>query len=197
MIGHLHGRLLRKQPTQLLVDVGGVGYRVHTPLSTFYRLPAPGLEASLSIHTHVRDDAIQLFGFATEDELQLFERLITVSGVGPRLALAILSGIDASDLVLALRSSDATRLTRIPGVGKRTAERLILELRDKVTVLASDPEPSAPLSTPIKDDVMSALANLGYNRSDAERALERALRQVPAATFEELLRVTLRLASGA
>jgi Holliday junction DNA helicase RuvA len=197
LIGHLHGRLLRKQPQQALIDVGGVGYRVHTPLSTFYRLGVLGQDVALSIHTHVRDDAIQLFGFATDDELALFERLIAVSGVGPRLALSILSGIDVVDLIAALRNSDIARLTRVPGVGKRTAERLVLELRDKMAGFVPATEEPAPPSASLKDDVVSALANLGYSRADAERALSRALRQAPEANFEDLLRVTLQVASGA
>ncbi len=194
MIGYLRGSLLSKQPQQALIDVGGVGYRVHIPLSTFYRLQLPGTEVALCIHTHVRDDALQLYGFATEGELALFERLITVSGVGPRLALSILSGIDVPDLTRALGAGDMARLTCVPGVGKRTAERLIVELRDKMAALT----PTGDTVTPggINDDILSALANLGYNRLDAERALDRARRESPEATFEALLRVTLRLASG-
>lgn len=192
MIGHLRGRIQRKQPSEVLLEVGGVGYRVHVPLSTFYRLGDPGTEAALLVHTHVREDALQLFGFFTEQEQSLFERLIDVSGVGPRLALGILSGIEAADLVAALRAGDLVRLTRIPGVGKKTAERLVVELRDKMPAAASETAAAAPPEA-LNDDVLSALANLGYPRPQAERALERALRQSPDARFEDLLRLTLRL----
>ena len=137
MIAHVRGRLVRKEPQEAVVDVGGVGYRVAIPLSTFYRIGEAGDEVSLLTHTHVREDTLALFGFLTPGEQALFERLIAVSGVGPKLALSILSGIEAPDLVSALRTSDVARLTRIPGVGKKTAERLVLELKDKVQNLAS------------------------------------------------------------
>lgn len=195
MIGHLRGRIQRKQPTELLLDVGGVGYRIFIPLSTFYRLGEPGSEAALLVHTHVREDALQLFGFLSSDEQALFERLIAVSGVGPRLALGILSGIDAPELAAALRAGDIVRLTRVPGVGKKTAERLVLELRDKIPAPSVEPT-AAPAPSALKDDVLSALANLGYPRPQAERALERALRQAPDAGFEALLRSTLQLVSA-
>jgi Holliday junction DNA helicase RuvA len=195
LIGHLRGRILRKQPNEVLLDAGGVGYRIHVPLSTFYRLGEPGAEAALLVHTHVREDALQLFGFFSEQEQSLFERLIDVSGVGPRLALGILSGIEAAELVAALRAGDLARLTRIPGVGKKTAERLVVELRDKMPASVSEPA-AAPPPSALADDVLSALANLGYPRPQAERALERALRQSPDARFEDLLRLTLRLVSA-
>jgi len=197
LIGHLRGRVLRKKPQELVLDVGGVGYRVQIPLSTFYRLGEPGDEAALQIHTHVREDALALFGFLTEREQELFERLIEVSGVGPRVALAILSGIEAADLVEALRAGDLARLTRIPGVGKKTAERLVVELRDKMPAVAADAPPAAPSASALKDDVLSALANLGYTRAHADRALERALAQDPDARFEDLLRLTLRVLAAA
>lgn len=198
MIGHLRGRILRKQPQELLLDVGGVGYRVVIPLSTFYRLGEPGDEAALRVHTHVREDALQLFGFLTDAEHTLFTRLIDVTGVGPRVAIAILSGIEAPELTEALRSGDVARLTRIPGVGRKTAERLVLELRDKMPPPGAEEALAAQTGdTGLKDDVLSALANLGYARAQAERALDRALRQRPDARFEDLLRLTLQLVSAA
>lgn len=197
MIGHLRGQLLRKQPQELLVDVGGVGYRVSIPLSTYYRLGEPGSAVALHVHTHVREDALALYGFLTPTEQTLFERLMAVSGVGPKLALAILSGIETDELVGALAASDLARLTRIPGVGKKTAERLVLELKDRVKDLAPPAAPSAAPAGALRDDVASALANLGYARADADRALDRSLKANPEARFEELLRETLRLLSGA
>jgi Holliday junction DNA helicase RuvA len=197
VIAQVRGRLLRKEPQEAIVDVGGVGYRVAIPLSTFYRIGEPGDEVTLLTHTHVREDALALFGFLTATEQALFERLIAVSGVGPKLALSILSGIEAPDLVAALRSSDLARLTRIPGVGKKTAERLVLELRDKVQGLAAteEPVPSEPAATE-KEDVVSALLHLGYSRPEAERGVERALKDGGEGRFEDLLRRTLRILSG-
>ncbi len=178
MIGQVRGRLLRKEPQEAIVDVGGVGYRVAIPLSTFYRIGEPGGEVTLLIHTHVREDTLALFGFLTAAEQALFERLIAVSGVGPKLALSILSGIEAPDLVAALRSSDVVRLTRIPGVGKKTAERLVLELKDKVQGLAAAEEaPSAAPTSSAKEDLVSALVHLGYSRPEAERGVDRALKE--------------------
>ena len=197
MIGHLRGQLLRKQPQELLVDVGGVGYRVSIPLSTYYRLGEPGSAVALHVHTHVREDALALYGFLTPTEQTLFERLMAVSGVGPKLALAILSGIETDELVGALAASDLARLTRIPGVGKKTAERLVLELKDRVKDLAVPVAPSAAPAGALREDVASALANLGYARADADRALDRSLKANPEARFEELLRETLRQLSGA
>ena len=197
MIGRLRGALLDKDTQEIVVDVGGVGYQVQIPLSTFYRLGSPGSDVELHVHTHVREDALQLFGFLTRVERRMFERLIAVSGVGPRLALGILSGIETEELVGALRSGDLTRLTRIPGVGKKTAERLVVELKDKMPaaadedVLTAEPEAVAP-----KDDVISALANLGYSRNEAERGVERALRAGASQRLEDLLRATLRIVSG-
>ena len=193
MIGSLRGQLLRKAPQEVLVEVGGVGYRVHVPVSTFYRLGEAGAEVRLFVHTHVREDTFALFGFATEAEQALFERLIGVAGVGPRVALSILSGIEADELLIALRQADLARLTRIPGVGKKTAERLVVELKDKVAALL----PSAPAAawepgTGVKTDLVSALCNLGYSRPDAEKAAERAVRQDGNGRFEDLLRRTLQ-----
>lgn len=196
MIAQVRGRLLRKEPQEAVVDVAGVGYRVTIPLSTFYRLGEPGEEVTLLTHTHVREDTLALFGFLTTAEQALFERLIAVSGVGPKLAVSILSGIEAPDLVLALRTSDVARLTRIPGVGKKTAERLVLELKDKMQGLATAEEPApAPAST-AKEDLVSALVHLGYSRPEAERGVDRALKEDATGRFEDLLRRTLRALSG-
>lgn len=198
MIAHVRGRLVRKEPQEAIVDVGGVGYRVAIPLSTFYRIGEAGDEVSLLTHTHVREDALALFGFLTPGEQTLFERLIAISGVGPKLALSILSGIEAPDLVSALRASDVTRLTRIPGVGKKTAERLVLELKDKVQDLVAAGEPAAaPQAASSKnDDLVSALVHLGYSRPEAERGVDRALKHGGDSRFEDLLRLALRALSG-
>jgi Holliday junction DNA helicase RuvA len=193
MIGHLSGRLLRKEPQEVLVDVGGVGYRVTIPISTFYRLGEEGSPVSLRIHTHVREDALALYGFQSAGEEDLFTRLIGVAGVGPKLAVNILSGIEAQELTEALRSGDLPRLTRVPGVGKKTAERLILELKDKLPPSAHEPAPAAPLSG--RDDLVSALANLGYSRGEAERALDRAQAGAASHRFEDLLRAALQVLS--
>ena len=195
MIAHLRGRLLRKAPQAVVVDVGGVGYRAFIPVSTFYRLGDEGSEVSLRIHTHVREDTLALFGFASAAEHALFERLIEVAGVGPRLAVNILSGIEADDLVAALRSSDVARLVRIPGVGRKTAERLVVELKDKMPAAAAPGQAPAGEITP-KEDLLSALANLGYSRGEAERGVERALRDDGTGRFEDLLRRALQVVSG-
>jgi Holliday junction DNA helicase RuvA len=197
VIARVRGRLLRKEPQEAIVDVAGVGYRVAIPLSTFYRLAEPGEEVTLLTHTHVREDTLALFGFLTAAEQALFERLIEVSGVGPKLAVSVLSGIEAPDLVAALRSGDVARLTRIPGVGKKTAERLVLELKDKVRGLVAT-EPTAPgtPASPSKEDLVSALVHLGYSRPEAERAVDRALKESHAGRFEDLLRLSLRVLSG-
>jgi Holliday junction DNA helicase RuvA len=194
VIAQLRGRLLRKEPQQAVVDVSGVGYRVTIPLSTFYRIGEPGAEVTLLTHTHVREDALALFGFLTSVEQALFERLIAVSGVGPKLAVSILSGIEAPDLVAALRSNDLARLTRIPGVGKKTAERLVLELKDKMQDLSS--AAAAPTGGGgAADDIVSALVHLGYSRPEAERAAERAMREHGEGRFEDLLRFALQVVS--
>lgn len=197
MIAQVRGRLVRKEPQEAVVEVGGVGYRVTIPLSTFYRIGEPGDEITLLTHTHVREDALALFGFLTAAEQALFERLIAVSGVGPKLAVSILSGIEAPDLVSALRASDVARLTRIPGVGKKTAERLVLELKDKVQGLAATEEaaPAGPAAS-AKEDLVSALVHLGYSRPEAERGVARALEEDGTGRFEELLRRSLRILSG-
>lgn len=195
MIAQLRGRLLRKEPQEAVVDVGGVGYRVTIPLSTFYRIGEPGAEVTLLTHTHVREDALALFGFLTAVEQALFERLIAVSGVGPKLAVSVLSGIEAEELVAALRSSDVARLTRIPGVGKKTAERLVVELKDKMQDLpsAGAAAPEAPRAA--TEDLVSALVHLGYSRPEAERGVERALREQGEGRFEDLLRLALQAVS--
>jgi holliday junction DNA helicase RuvA len=197
VIAQLRGRILRKSPQEAVLDVQGVGYRVAIPVSTFYKLPDEGAETSLRTFTHVREDALQLFGFATETEELLFQRLIEVSGVGPKLACNILSGIEAPELVEALRKSDVARLVRIPGVGKKTAERLALELKEKMPAVLTGPE--EPVAVPphtMKDDLVSALANLGYSRPEAERGVSRALDVQPEGRFEDLLRRSLRVLSG-
>ena len=198
MIAHLRGRVLRKSPQELVVDVAGVGYRVAIPVSTFYRVGEEGDEISLRIHTHVREDTLALFGFLSGAEQDVFERLIAVAGVGPKLAVGILSGIDVADLVAALRSNDLARLTRIPGVGKKTAERLVLELKDKMPAIAAMgiEEPAAPPAATPKDDLVSALANLGYSRPEVERAVDRALVDNADGKFEDLLKSALQKMAG-
>jgi Holliday junction DNA helicase RuvA len=195
VIAQLTGRVLRKTPQEVVVDVSGVGYRVSIPLSTFYRVGDPGSDVSLRIHTHVREDTLALFGFLTTSEQELFEHLIAVAGVGPKLAVNILSGIEAGELLGALRAGDLGRLTRVPGVGRKTAERLVLELKDKLKALAVpdvDREPAASTATP-KDDLLSALVHLGYSRGEAERGADRALREDGAGRFEDQLRHALRV----
>ena len=194
MIGFLRGILLHKSPQELLLDVSGVGYRVLVPISTFCRLGDQGTQAQLLIHTHVREDQFALYGFATPSELELFEKLIGVSGVGPKVALGVLSGIEVEDLVGAIRGNDVARLTRVPGVGKKTAERLILELKDKIQALqGSSAGPQAP--SPQRSDLLSALANLGYSSAEADRAATEVLRLHPEATLGDLLRDALRVIS--
>jgi Holliday junction DNA helicase RuvA len=195
MISHLRGRLLEKHPNRVIVDVGGVGYDVHVPLSTFYGIADPGSEISLRIHTHVREDALLLYGFATTLELQLFERLVAVSGIGPKLALAVLSGIEPDELIAAIRDANVARLTAIPGIGKKTAERIGLELKDKMASLlpAGIAAPaSARSEETLRSDVLSALMNLGYHRPLAERAVDGALRSVSDSSFESTLKQALR-----
>ena len=193
MIAQLTGRIARKEPQEAVIDVGGVGYRVTIPLSTFYRLGTDGDTITLRVHTHLREDTIALFGFATAGEHDLFEKLITVANVGPKLAVNILSGIETDELVQALRGSDLARLTRIPGVGRKTAERLVLELKDKMPKAGAAPAPGAPADGGAeREDVLSALVHLGYSRAEAERAVERATREGGSHRFEDLLRQVLR-----
>jgi holliday junction DNA helicase RuvA len=194
VIGHLRGRVLRKAPQELVLDVAGVGYRLTIPVSTFYGLGEEGSEVSVRVHTHVREDALALFGFLTETEEGLFHHLTAVSGVGPKLAVNILSGIEGRDLIAALRESDIARLTRIPGVGRKTAERLVVELKEKMPAL-SPAAAGAPAEAPhsAKEDLLSALGNLGYSRNEAEKGVDRALREGPEESFEDLLRRSLQL----
>ena len=195
MIARLAGTLVEKHPSRLIVDVGGVGYDVLVPLSTFYGLGDPGSGVALRIHTHVREDVIALYGFASPLEQDLFERLISISGIGPKLALAVLSGIDPAELVRAIRSQDVARLTRIPGVGKKTAERIGLELKDRlphaVAAAGAAPEITSPEDA-LREDLLSALANLGYQRVSAEKAVDAALKKNPDTSFEDALRDVLR-----
>jgi Holliday junction DNA helicase RuvA len=191
VIAHLTGTLFDKHLQRLIVNVGGVGYEVHVPLSTLYVVGEAGAAIALHVHTHVREDAIQLFGFATVPELELFERLIGVSGIGPKVALAVLSGIEAGELVMAIRQGDLARLTSIPGIGKKTAERIVVDLRDRLPSGLA-PETAGDVAGAVRGDVLSALANLGYQRSAAERALERVLGRTPDDGFEVLLREVLK-----
>jgi Holliday junction DNA helicase RuvA len=193
MIAQLRGSLGDKRPNQVLVDVGGVGYLVHIPLSTFYALGELHSNVTLLIHTQVREDAISLYGFLSAREKHLFELLISASGVGPVLALKILSGMSVDDLVPAVRSGDLARLTRIPGVGRKTAERMIVELRDKLNAIEISEEARKPVATSgTSGDVVSALLNLGYDQHAAEQAVERAGKNGASETFETLLRGALQ-----
>jgi Holliday junction DNA helicase RuvA len=193
MIAQLRGTLGDKRPNQVLVDVGGVGYLVHIPLSTFYALGDLHSSVTLLIHTQVREDAIALYGFLSAREKHLFELLISASGVGPVLALKILSGMSVDDLVPAVRSGDLARLTRIPGVGRKTAERMIVELRDKLAAMEIPEDARKPVTTTgTSGDVVSALLNLGYDQHAAEQAVGRAGKNGAAETFETLLRGALQ-----
>ena len=201
MIAHLRGRVFDKQPNRLIVDVAGVGYDVSVPLSTFYAAGEPGAEVALRVHTHVREDQIALYGFLTALELAVFERLIEVSGIGPRLALAVLSGMEPRDLVGAIQRGDVARLTRIPGVGKKTAERMVVDLRDRLPQAgpgeSAGPGDAAPAGNRRRDDLASALANLGYARRAIDKALDVVLEGDVEAPFEQLLRAALRALSRA
>jgi Holliday junction DNA helicase RuvA len=193
MIALLRGVLLEKHPNQAIVDVGGVGYDVAIPVSTFSSLPNPGAEVRLRIHMHVREDALALYGFLTADEKNLFERLISVSGIGPTLGIKILSGLAAADLINGIRRGEVEKLVRIPGVGKKTAERMVLELRDKLPAATGD-EPQAapePALSPTDQDVLSALLNLGCARPQAETAVRKAKAAGAPAEFEPLFRKAL------
>ena len=189
MIAHLRGRLISKHPNQAIVEAAGVGYDVTITVPTFSDLPAMGNEVALHIHTHVREDAIALFGFLRADEKQLFEKLITVSGIGPKLAITILSGMATSDMVGAIRANDHARLTRIPGIGKKTAERMCVELRDKLDGFGA-PQATVTVS-PIEEDVISALTNLGYQRVLAEKAVEKAVVSAGRENFDAIFRAAL------
>jgi Holliday junction DNA helicase RuvA len=193
MIGQLRGRLEDKRPNQVLVDVGGVGYFVHVPLSTYAALTELHTEVTLLIHTHVREDAFSLYGFLSAREKHLFELLLSASGVGPSLALKILSGMSVEELVPAIRGGDLGRLTRIPGVGRKTAERMVVELKDKLEAIAMEAErPMAASPAGIEADVLSALVNLGYDARTAEGVVAEAKREAGAGNFEKLLRAALQ-----
>jgi len=195
MIAQLRGRILEKHPNRIVVDVGGVGYDVFVPLSTFYGLGDAGSDISLRIHTHVREDALALYGFRTILEQDLFQRLISVSGIGPKVALGVLSGIEPLELTRAIERSDVARLTAIPGVGRKTSERIVLELKDRLPrvqvehAVAGEVE-AAPGG--VRDDVLSALVNLGYHRPLAEKAVAAAIKAVPDGGFEPTLKQALR-----
>jgi len=196
MIASLRGRIIDKQPNRLIIDVQGIGYDVHVPLSTFYDSGDVGAEVALKIYTHVREDALQLFGFLTDVERQLFERLIGISGIGPKLAIAVLSGMDPRDLLASVQRGDVARLTGIPGVGKKTAERIVLELRDRLAQIAP-PQGSGEAAAPdgaerLRVDLLSALQNLGYHRPQAEKAVDSTLKSTPDVTFEQALKSALR-----
>jgi Holliday junction DNA helicase RuvA len=193
MIAHLRGRLIAKHPNQAIVECGGVGYDVVITVPTFSDLPEAGSEVALFIHTHVREDQLSLFGFRRAEEKRLFEKLLIVSGIGPKLAVTILSGMPATDMVGAIRSGDIARLTKIPGIGRKTAERMVLELKDKLEEFTAAPPP--PQASPLEEDVISALVNLGYQRPAAERALAVAARHAAAGGFDKLFREALAVLS--
>ena len=196
MIGHLRGTILEKHPNQVIVESSGVGYDVQIPISTYTALADAGATTALRIHTHVREDALLLFGFATAEEKALFERLISVSGIGPKLAITVLSGLPTADLVSAIRGGDVAHLVRIPGVGKKTAERMVLELKDKLASIDIAGRTAAPASAgapldPLDQDVLSALQNLGCSRPAAEEALRKVKVRGAPAEFEPLFRAAL------
>jgi len=188
MIAHLRGKLISKHPNQAIVEAGGVGYEVNISVPTFSALPSLGAEVALFIHTHVREDALSLFGFLSGEEKQIFEKLISVSGIGPKLAVTILSGMPADAMVAAIRGNNVASLTRIPGIGKKTAERMVLELRDKLETFGIPP--AAAAVSPVEEDVISALVNLGYQRALAEKALAR-LGDIADETFNSVFRKAL------
>jgi len=203
MIAHLSGTLLSKEPNAVILDVGGVGYEVTIPISTFYDLEEPGSPVKLRIYTHVREDALQLYGFKTLRERELFMRLISVSGIGPRLGITLLSGMSADEMIASIRTNNLARLTLIPGVGRKTAERLVMELRDKVAALSSTdtdeelggaPAGAAGVTTEdsMRSDVLSALLNLGYQRGAAEKAVTAALDEGGDISVEVILRRSLK-----
>ena len=196
MIAHLKGQLAYKSPEYTIVDVNGVGYQVFTPLSTYYALPNPGQTVSLRVHTRVREDELKLFGFLTEEEQTIFQKLITINKVGPRLALGILSGMSPADFISAVMNNDAARLNTIPGVGMKTAERLTLEMKDKLAELALEMEhhPEATPKQGFYDDALSALINLGYKKPEAEKALKTIYNQNGKdASLEDLIKESLNI----
>jgi Holliday junction DNA helicase RuvA len=193
VIGFLHGKVRRSTPERVILDVGGVGYDVHIPLSTYYEIEKTGADATvgLFIHTHVREDAIELFGFWSQREKLLFEKLIAVSGIGPRLARVILSGMAPDDLLASLAAGDIARLATIPGIGKKTAQRMIVDLKDRVQELAAELPEVAP-TAPLEDDLVLALVNLGYREGEAQRAVAQARTENRDAASHELLRASLQ-----
>ena len=196
MIAFLKGRILEKHPNRVIVDVQGVGYDVHVPLSTYYDIGDEGAEVALRIYTHVREDVLQLYGFLTTLEQQVFERLIGISGIGPKLGIAVLSGIEPRELVLAVQRGDVARLTGVPGIGKKTAERIVLELKDRLQKLAGTAaaEAAGPTSAAdrLRDDLVSALVNLGYHRPQAEKTVESTLKSGNELGFEQALKRVLK-----
>jgi holliday junction DNA helicase RuvA len=198
MIAHLKGTIFEKHPNQVILDAGGVGYDLQIPVSTYTALPDSGSSVSLRVHTHVREDAIQLFGFATTEEKLVFERLISVSGIGPKLAITVLSGLATPELVAAIRTGDVQRLVRIPGVGKKTAERMVLELKDKLIGVEAEGKEAAaaesgPVLSALERDVLSALLNLGCARPAAEAAIQKTKQQGVPEDFEPFFRTALSL----
>lgn len=196
MIGHLRGVLIEKHPNQVIVEAAGVGYDVHIPISTYTGLPDAGQAIALRIHTHVREDALVLFGFGTPDEKAVFEKLISVSGIGPKLAITVLSGLPTAELVSAIRASDVQRLVRIPGVGKKTAERIVLELKEKLPAIEAAGIEAEPVAvqeslTALDQDVLSALQNLGCSRVAAEHALRKVKDGGAPDEFEPLFRAAV------
>lgn len=199
MIAFLAGKLIEKEANSVIIDVGGVGYEVMIPLSTFYELGEAGSDVALRVYTHVREDAIQLFGFKTARERELFLHLIGVSGIGPKSAITALSGMSADEMIAAIRTNNLARLNSIPGVGKKTAERLVIELRDKVAKLsavASDELRAEGIETSgdsVLDDALSALVNLGYQKAAAEKALKQAMQEGTEISVQKLLRRSLQI----
>jgi holliday junction DNA helicase RuvA len=195
MIGHLKGTLLEKKPNSVLLDVNGVGYVVNIPVSSFYDLPEEGTPLQLFVYTHVREDMIALYGFRTQRDKNLFEKLISVSGVGPKMGVAFLSGMTAEELIPAIQKQDIVKLTTIPGVGRKTAERVALELREQVPALLSEIA-TAPEEKSMREDLISALVNLGYHRNLAERAIKSVLDKAKSEdSFEVLLKHSLQMIS--
>src|SRR6266704_2049518 len=195
MIAHLRGKLLAKHPNQAIVETAGVGYDVTISVPTFSELTSVGSEVALHVHTHVREDQLALYGFGRPEEKQLFEKLITVSGIGPKLAVTILSGMAADDMTGAIRGNDIARLTKIPGIGKKTAERMVLELRDKLPPAGADALTAIPTLSPVEEDVLSALQNLGYQRPSAEKAVVAVSKNGKGGAFDAMFREALALLS--
>ena len=191
MIAHLHGKLLAKQPNQVIVETFGVGYDVTITVPTFAELPQVGSDIMLHIHTYVREDVLALYGFLRPEEKHLFEKLISVSGIGPKLAVTILSGMPADEMVASIRRNDIARLTKIPGIGKKTAERMVLELRDKLPPLGAEVVTEIPKLTAVEEDVLSALTNLGFQRPIAERAVSVVAKNGKKDSFEAMFRDAL------